>query len=253
MWNRAIGHPRRPRRNITAIPTTIVMVMATPENIRPAKPASRPHQSRRSMGTIVIGEQQLREAEHECTDERDLKRHQDVLSPRAEEHEHRRDDRRDPRANPGAAHDHPQQRDGDQVEQDHQHLVRHVAVHTLELPHEPVREDRQRRPVLKVPAKQIPDVSGGTRRQEIPIVSGEPRAVSEEQQHRERDHLERGECDQRAAAPNAVSPPRHAGLLAGARRTAPAQRRLGVNQRPPTSKAAPDPSVSHNGRKRRTR
>ena len=87
------------------MPTMITIVTPTPEHINPA----RPGQQREPVATVdrpvVIREQQLREAEHQRSDERDLERDQDVLRTRTEEHEHPGDERRHPRSDaaPGAS------------------------------------------------------------------------------------------------------------------------------------------------------
>ena len=65
---------------------------------------------------VVVGEQQVREPEHERAHEGDLERDEDVLRARAEEHEHRGRDRREPRVHPGAPHHDEEQRRRDEVQ-----------------------------------------------------------------------------------------------------------------------------------------
>ena len=72
------------------MPTMITIVTPTPEHIKPARPGEQREPVAPVDRTVVIREQQLREAEHERSDERDLERDQDVLRTRTEEHEHAR-------------------------------------------------------------------------------------------------------------------------------------------------------------------
>ena len=147
--------------------------------------------------TVVIREQQLREPEHERADERDLERDQNVLRPGTEEHEHRGRDRREPGPHAGTTHHREHERGGDEMQHHDQGLIRRVAVQAEGGPHEPVDEDRQRRPVLKVRPEQVAGVPGGTRRQEVPVVLGEPALAAPDQQQRKRDQLDCEEAHER--------------------------------------------------------
>ena len=78
-------------------------------------------------------------------------------------------------------------------------LVRRVAVHADEDPHQPVREDRQRHPVLEVRAEEVVEVAGRSRREEVPVVLREPTVAAPMQQQWKRDDGDRREAECRRA------------------------------------------------------
>ena len=163
-----------------------------------------------SERAVVIREQQLREAEHDRSDERDLEGDHDVLRARSEEHEHAGHERRPPRPHSGAPHDRAEQRDGREVQQDDQELVRHVAANAYDRPQHPVRQDRQRGPVLIVRPEEITEVAAGARGEKVPVVGPEPPLVSPRENQGNRREQGDAEDDQRR--PRVYKPSQPPGL-----------------------------------------
>ncbi len=120
----------------------------------------------------MIGEQELREAEDERADEGDLKRDEDVLASRSEEHEHGRGRSRDPRAYACSTHDRAQKRRRDEMQHDCEELVRQVGTETEDLEQDTEHERGQCDEVIAVPLQQIVRCQP-TPCEEVPFVAGE--------------------------------------------------------------------------------
>ena len=194
-------------------PTTTIIVTATPEQSRPAKPASRPSQSRRSIGPSWSASSSC-VSPNTSAPTNVIWNATRMFSAPAPKNTNatattvasqgrtpaRRITASTARRRRGAA-------------DDHERLIRRVAVQPDERPHEPVHEDRQRRPVLEVRAEQVAGVPGRARRQEVPVVLGEPTVAAPDQQERERDHLDRDEARQRASEQRPTRRRRRVGAL----------------------------------------
>ena len=148
-------------------------------------------------GAVVIGQQQVPEAEGQRADETHLERQHDVLVPAPEEHQDRGHDGRRPRSNADAPHDRAHEQGGGQVQDDDDELVRPVAVETEQPPQHAVHEDRQGDPVLVVRAEEISEIAGGSTGEEVPLVEIEPHRPRDRHVHDEGDRLREHEDGER--------------------------------------------------------
>ncbi len=148
--------------------------------------------------SVVVGEQEMRQAEHECTRERDLERPEDVLRARAEQHERRCDDRRRPRPHARPAHDEPEQRGRDAVQCDRNARIEQVAAQADRPPQRAVHEQRKRDQVPVVGAQEVVR-PGAASREELPLVGEEPQPPRQDQVVDEARRHDGGERDQRSA------------------------------------------------------
>jgi hypothetical protein len=108
---------------------------------------------------VVIGQDQMRQSEHERTDKCDLESDEDVLGAGPEELEHRGRRRGEPRSYAGSPHDDPQEHRGRQMQCDCENLVRQIA-QAEHRPDSPVRKDRQCHPMTEVGAMDATRPSG---------------------------------------------------------------------------------------------
>ena len=199
MWNSAARQPRAPVAQQHREPDHDSHRRRDARTEEPGESGQQTEVVATSDRAVVVGEQQLREAEHQRSHERDLERDENVLRARPEEHEARRGHRRQPRPHTRATHHGEQERRGREMQEHNERLVGRVAPDPEHHPEEPVRNDGQGRPVLVVGPEQITQVADRARRQEVPVVLREPAVTAPHQEQREGDHFDRDEAPQRGA------------------------------------------------------
>ena len=78
-----------------------------------------------------------------------------------------------PRARPGSAHHHPQERGGGELQRDGEQLIGEVAAYPEDVVHDAEYDERQRDEVTAVLAQEIVDVEATTG-EKVPVVPKEP-------------------------------------------------------------------------------
>lgn len=146
----------------------------------------------------MVGQQDLCEPEHERTDEGDLERPEDILTPAPEEDVAAGDECGDPRIDARPAHDGAQQESRDQVQDDRHQLIRQVAAQTDNEVHRPVHGERKRNQVAAVLREKIVKVEA-TFSEELPVIAEEPDIARRNEVEDEARELDGGEHRRRGA------------------------------------------------------
>ena len=159
VWNSAAFHPRRAS---VAIPTMTAIETPTPDDISASAPKASPNPSRRSRGPSWSESTSCARPKVSDPVKPIWKAQMMSCSPGPNRMKDEAAAGRDPGPDPGAPHDHSQQRTGGEVQGEHACLVRHVAAHSEHRPQHAVGEYRNSGPVRVVGPKQVVERVGLT-------------------------------------------------------------------------------------------